>query len=191
MAYQTYITDALVCASCDRNTADRAYLLFTREAGMVWANARSVREERSKQRFALQDLSYARSTLVHGKTGWRVAGVEPIQNFYYTAPSREVRAFLKKSVRLLRRVMHGDTPHPTLFDRTIAACRESDTLDPKDLELIFSLGALAELGYVDPTATIVPLLPPAALADAVGELTDATRTECEKVIASGLAHSQL
>lgn len=54
MAYETYTTEALVCGTFNRNTADRSYLLFTREAGMLYADARSVREERSRQRYALR-----------------------------------------------------------------------------------------------------------------------------------------
>ena len=52
MAYVTYTTLALVCGTFDQKTSDRSYMLFTREAGMLFASARSVREERSKQRYA-------------------------------------------------------------------------------------------------------------------------------------------
>ena len=70
MSYQTYITDAVVVGSYASNTADKSYLLFTKRAGMLYATARSVREERSKQRYALQDFSHITVTLVKGKGGW-------------------------------------------------------------------------------------------------------------------------
>ena len=108
MAYQTYITDALVCGSMVHNTSDRSYLLFAREAGMVWALAKSVREERSKQRYALQEFSHIRATLIRGKNTWRVAGVEPHDNFYFKAANRDARNFIRSVVLLLRRVMHGE-----------------------------------------------------------------------------------
>ena len=48
MSYQTYITEALIVGSFDSNTADKSYLLFTKSAGMLYASARSVREEDRK-----------------------------------------------------------------------------------------------------------------------------------------------
>ena len=88
MAYQTYITEALVCGSIDNHSADRSFLLFTREAGMVYAHAKSVREERSKQRYALQVCSHIRATLIRGKSDWKIAGVDPLQNFYAQTTTR-------------------------------------------------------------------------------------------------------
>ena len=88
MAYQTYITEAIVCGSYDSNTSDRSFLLFAREAGMIYAHAKSVREERSKQRYALQVCSHVRVTLIRGKSGWKIAGVEPQQNLYALATTR-------------------------------------------------------------------------------------------------------
>ena len=81
MAYATYTTQALVCGTFDRNTADRSYRLFTREFGMVWADARSVRLEKSKQRSALTDFSVVRISLVRGKAGWKIGSVIAQQNF--------------------------------------------------------------------------------------------------------------
>jgi len=88
MSYATYTTEALVCGSRNNNTSDRAYLLFTEEVGMIWASARSVREERSKQRYALQDFSLIRVSLVKGKSGWRIGSVEATCNPFMEARSR-------------------------------------------------------------------------------------------------------
>ena len=63
MSYQTYTTEALVCGTYDRNTADRSYRLFARELGMLFADARSVRLEKSRQRMALSDFSLVRVSL--------------------------------------------------------------------------------------------------------------------------------
>lgn len=82
MAYVTYTTDAIVCGTYDRNTADRSYRLFTRELGMLYADARSVRLEKSKQRQALQDFSLIKVSLVKGKAGWKIGSVSEVQNYY-------------------------------------------------------------------------------------------------------------
>lgn len=158
MAYQTYITDALVCATRDSNTSDRSYLLFAREAGMVWATARSVREERSKQRFALQDFSLLRATLVRGKGGWKIAGVEPISSAYYGHDNRESRTFVRNIIRLLRRVMQGEEANTDLFDEVLLSLAQKKIDDPHGHELALSLRILWHLGYVDRVGLYARLL---------------------------------
>lgn len=150
MSYTTYITEAIVCGGEDTNTADRSFLLFTREAGMLYASAKSVRREESKHRYALQECSHARVTLVRGKGGWRVTGAEPIANFYALAETREARAFLRNTLLLLRRVLRGEVPHPEIFDDVIEAVRASGGIEPRALESVLTLRTLHTLGYVPP-----------------------------------------
>lgn len=148
MTYHMYITDALVCGSRDNNTSDRSYLLFSRDAGMVWVSAKSVREERSKHRYALQDFSVIRASLIRGKSGWKVTGAEPIANLYYTSDSREARTLVRNITRLLRRLLQGDTPVPSLYDDVSNALNSA--VDPQVLETVMSLRILHALGYIAP-----------------------------------------
>lgn len=191
MAYQTYITEALVCGSRTSNTSDRSYLLFAREAGMLYATAKSVREERSKQRFALQEFSHVRATLIHGKTGWRVAGVEPIANLYTRAATREARALIRNVVVTLRRVVRGETPHEVLFDDVAAALSEPNVPVPKALEVALTLRMLDHLGYIAPDPRYAPLLSAATPHAALLLLTNETEQICQKAIEHALLQSQL
>lgn len=127
-----------------------SYLLFTREAGMLWASAKSVREERSKHRYALQDFSIVRTSLVRGKGGWKVTGTEPIDNLYYTASTREGRTLLRNIVRLLRRFLHGESATPALYDDVLSALSQVPEQDAADVELVLALRILHALGYVAP-----------------------------------------
>jgi recombinational DNA repair protein (RecF pathway) len=148
MAYQTYITEAIVCGSWNRNTADKSILLFSREAGMVYVQAKSVRKEISKQRYALQDASYIRATLIRGKTGWKIAGTESLQNFYMCADTREARALLRDTILLLRRVIRGETPHPDIFDDVVHVLRHENTYPCTILKSVLFVRILYILGYV-------------------------------------------
>ena len=103
MSYQTYTTEALVCGSFLHNTADKVFLLFTREAGMLYATAKSVREERSKQRFALQDFSLINVSLIKGKQGWRVGSVEAEVNYFTKSEERLARGSVVLLFKTLRR----------------------------------------------------------------------------------------
>lgn len=150
MAYATYITDALVCGAKDSNTSDKSFLLFTREAGMLFASARSVREERSRQRFALQDFTHVRVSLIKGKTGWRIGSVEPLRNYYAEAVDKEARGSVAKIFRQLRRFIHGEEAAIELFDYTIKSLRviSSAVSDRLILDNLIQLQFLNLLGYV-------------------------------------------
>lgn len=150
MAYATYTTDALVCGTYDRNTADRSYRLFTREAGMLFADARSVRLEKSRQRYGLTDFSLVRVSLVRGKAGWKIGSIEPVRNFYHESVSQAARGYVRDLVRVLRRFVAGEEPAPVLFDHTIESLAALASVS-EPAEFLYDaivVKLLLELGYV-------------------------------------------
>jgi len=191
MSYQTYITDALVCGSWDRNTADKNILLFAREAGMVFVSAKSVRKETSKQRYALQDTSLIRTTLIRGKSGWKVAGSEPIENFYAVQSERKKRALIRNVILLLRRVMQGEEAHQNVFDDVVNVLKECESHDSYVLEVVLSVRVLKELGYVSSDSVPKELLGDMFPFEAMENLTKADITTLEKVVEKALIESQL
>lgn len=156
MAYQTYITEAIVCGTFNRNTADRSYLLFTKEAGMLYAEARSVREERSRQRMALQDFSYVRVSLVKGKSSWKIGSIESKVNFFMSASDKLARGSVVSLTKFLRRFYGGEDAFPLLFDYFLAALTTmaGEVTARSTLERIIMARLLKELGYVD--ARVLP-----------------------------------
>ncbi len=178
MSYATYITAALVCGSRAQNTSDRSFILFTREAGMLWASAKSVREERSKQRFSLQEFSVIRLTLVRGKAGWRIAGAEPILNVYSIKRTREARALARNVVKLLRRLLHGERAEPALFDEVVGALIDDVDGEEAAREEVLTIRMLHLLGYIAPIPEIEALLAAPSIRAAVPllhEKNDAAR----------------
>jgi recombinational DNA repair protein (RecF pathway) len=160
MSYQTYITDAVVVGSYHSNTADKSYLLFTERAGMLYASARSVREERSRQRYALQDFSHITVTLVKGKAGWRIGSVESHENFYMDAVSRAARGSIVRLTKTLRRYVQGEVPDSVLYQIYIGALTLlASECEPRTaFERCAEVQLLAELGYVASTSELAPLL---------------------------------
>lgn len=162
MSYETYNTEAIVCGSYDRGAADRAYHLFTRDAGMLLADARSAREERSRQRYALQDCAVLRVSLVKGKSGWRIGSVESIAQPFLGATERTARATTVRVVQVLRRFLRGSEAAPDIYADAVAllaAPEHTDLIEP------FLLRTLYRLGYVAETPAIAPILHAATLAD--------------------------
>lgn len=161
MGYRTYITEAVVCGSKDSMTSDKSYLLFTKGAGMLWASARSVRMEKSKQRYALQDFSIIRASLVKGKGGWRIGSVEAVSNPFMEAGTRASRGGVHAIVKLLRRFVHGEESDAALYTDVVMAlsCLSlSEADDVADIQDIFTFRLLNRLGYVAETEAFRELL---------------------------------
>jgi recombinational DNA repair protein (RecF pathway) len=191
MSYKTYITDALVCGSRTQNTADKSYLLFTREAGMLYAAAKSVREERSKQRFALQEFSRLRVTLIYGKTGWRITGAEPIINVYGIQHSREGRTVVRNVIRLLRRLLRGESPHITLYDDVMAILIAEDEGNASEREEVMTIRILHALGYIAPLPEVTAIISAPSAIEAARMLDPHTSKERKALIEQAFHESHL
>jgi recombinational DNA repair protein (RecF pathway) len=164
MSYQTYITEAIVVTSFDNGIADKSYLLFTKTAGMLYASARSVREERSKQRFALQDFSRINVSLIKGKTGWRIGSVQSEGNIFSEADSRASRGSVVKIFKILRRFVAGEESNQGLYDEvlTFLLYVGREELNNRALvDEIILARLLYSLGYIASSETLDIVLRPA------------------------------
>ena len=190
MAYKTYTTEAIVCGSRDSYTSDRSYLLFTERAGMLWASARSVREEKSKQRYALQDFSIIRVSLVRGRSGWRVGSVESERNAFTDSCTREARGGVTRVLRLIRQFVHGEDPHPRIFKDTKDVLKHLCSVDSSAVDGVvdlYTLRTLHKLGYVAPHVAYTKLLED----DEWLAHTDALPKEATKAVEQALRVSHL
>lgn len=118
---------------------------------MLYAAARSVREERSKQRYALQDFSLVRVSLVKGKAGWKIGSIEAQKNYYHDAVDKLARGSVVSVFRLLRRFLKGEEAARELFDYVLASLDElvEERKYRQFLQMVIQVHILAELGYVD------------------------------------------
>jgi DNA repair protein RecO len=192
MSYSTYTTEAIVCGTRNRNTTDCSYLLFTRDGGMLYAEARGARREGSRQRYALQDFTRVRISLVRGKAGWRVGSVEALENYYTEAVDRAARGSVVALVKLLRRFARGEESHPELYHYTkrVLPVLAAPCAERSFVEVFVEVHTLALLGYValgalplalrNPSVSEAPLL---ASADHLARLQTA--------LESAIAHSHL
>jgi DNA repair protein RecO len=151
MAYETYTTPVLVCGSTPINSADKSYFLFTRDAGMIKANAKSVRRENSRQRYALQDFTYGKVSLVRGKQGWLIGSIEAIKNYYSLSQSREARRSVIDVFRLIRRLVQGEEADVEVFYlvKTALTLLSQDVNNRSGLEILVQYRILAYLGYLN------------------------------------------
>jgi len=158
---------------------------------MIWASAKSAREERSKHRYALQDFSLARMSLVRGKGGWRVTGAESLENLYFRSPSREARTLLRNTVRLLRRFLHGESSAPALYDDVVGTLQALSDNAKEDIEFVLALRILHALGYIAPKDVYRVLIETANAHEACAALSPESAAHGRKAIERALTASQL
>lgn len=154
---------------------------------MLWATARAVREERSKQRHALQDFSQVRVSLVKGKQGWRVGSVEALGNVFMAARSRSDRAAIKHVITLLRRYIHGEQSLRCVYEDVQAALVQPEEM----LQLVFTYRLLYTLGYISPEKELLAVVSARRLPEATAALTPALVPKLTKAITQAAATSQL
>lgn len=159
---------------------------------MLYAEAKSVREERSRQRYALQDLSLLRVSLVKGKRGWKIGSIEPIKNYYHESVDKAARGSVVNVCRLLRRFVKGEEANTTLFDYVIAALEElrKDHTKRSFVEVVSLVHILSHLGYVDQKQLPAEFheIPPAEIAK---HHTEAAFAQAEKLYTHAVSVSHL
>lgn len=160
---------------------------------MLFASARSVREERSRQRCALQDFSIIRVSLIKGKGGWRIGSVESISNPFFVADSRDARAVVTTVVRQLRRYVQGEGAISPVYDDAIGLFTALRTMPAERtaVEGVFTLRLLSALGYISDHPRYHSLLEPDNIIEALSHYSPEHAREIERVTTIGTAASHL
>jgi len=150
--YQKYYTDALVLRSRESGEADRIYMLYTKDFGLVRARASAVRLERSRMRYALQNYSHTYVALVRGKQGWRIAGASATGGVWEV--SRGTPTFARIT-ELLLRLVTGEEENAYLFAALADAHKALMDKGHKEyatIEIVCVARILYALGYLSPEA---------------------------------------
>ncbi len=153
--YHLYHTPAFVVGSSPRGEGSKVFSLFTRELGLLRATATSVREERSKLRYGLQDFSYSEVTLVRGKEFWRLARAEPRFSVATELRGRVSALYMFGRIfRLLERLLAGEEKNEQLFTAVLESMRfvsgASEVKRVEGVEVVLVLRILYLLGYLAP-----------------------------------------
>jgi recombinational DNA repair protein (RecF pathway) len=160
---------------------------------MVWATARSVREEKSKQRYALQDFSYIRVSLIKGKSGWRIGSAEALGNPFMQVESRRQRGLINFVVAQLRRYVHGEIPLERIYDDAFLLLTETRTFEVQSIlvQKLFLVRLLSELGYSAPTPSWVAVVNAPSISEALSVYTPDMEKDIEKAVNIGTEASHL
>ncbi len=161
MAYHVYHTEALLLGGIARGEGDRLLYCYTRDLGLVLVHAKSLREMRSRLRYALQTFSHAHLDLIHGKHGWKLISARPVESFNAVWGTSRKRAILAQYTELIRRLIQGEEAEESLFNEVLEGLHHLRTIENEEAlraaELLFVVRLLHRLGYWGDTEGIEPL----------------------------------
>jgi DNA repair protein RecO len=195
MSHHIYHTEALILGTRASGEGDRLLYCYTRDLGLVVAHARSIRESRSRLRYALQTFSHASVDLIRGKYGWKLISATPIASFRVLWAHEARRRVAANHVELTRRLIAGEERHESLFDDLLSGLTFLSSLYDgellRDAELLLVMRLLHSLGYWGGKAELSPLLETLHYADADLEKVRTERSTIVSCINDSLRSSQL
>jgi DNA repair protein RecO len=153
-----HTTPGFVIDSRPRGEAGKLVSIFTRDYGLVMAAAQGIRLEKSKLRYHVQEYSFGTFSLVRGKEYWRLTSAQETPDQKYKIKSND--DLIARAALLLKRLLHGEEPHPELFSIIESCARflaENEAVSPehlKTLESLIILRMLHALGYIGKDADV-------------------------------------
>jgi|TARA_Y100000310_G_scaffold170442_2_gene170620 DNA repair protein RecO (recombination protein O) len=196
MAHHVYQTDGFVIGGRDISEANRYCELFTRELGLVRAVARSIRKEKSKLRYHMQDFSRARIALVRGREVFRLTGAVSYDNLYIKLKgSPEKLNTLARIIWLLKRLVHGEGRNDYLFSSFSHGVEylleKASQEELRDVENIVALRILFSLGYLPSSSSLEPILESTEITKKALTCAEGERDKLEVLIGNSIAESHL
>lgn len=163
MSYHVYHTPALVLGSMEKGEGDCIIVAYTRELGLLLLHAKSIREGRSRLRYALQAFALADMDIIRGKHGWKLISARQKDSHSALWMHPRKRRIIASSAHLLRRLIQGEEGHAELFDDMLCGLQFLHTLEDeaelRSAEVLFAIRMLASLGYWGKGEEFPALLP--------------------------------
>lgn len=153
MSRHIYHTEAFILSGSNSGEANRFLTIFTKEFGLLSAQATGARHLKSKLRFCLQDYSQSSVSLVRGKEIWRLINAGSIGNIWKNFEGkREERQLIVRIFSLLKRLLHGEERHDEIYQIINLSVEflSKETLSKDDLrnfEYVVVMKVLFHLGY--------------------------------------------
>lgn len=140
MAIEKYTTEGIIIESFEQREHDRVFRIFTREFGMLFVSAKSIRKLESKLRAHMLPRTVSTITIVHGKEVWRLVGSEQTLG---TVP------YMDEATTLLKRFVKGEGTHARLYDRIIELLKDAPKYEERVVKALLYYIVFLDLGYAD------------------------------------------
>lgn len=99
MAIEKYTTEAFILKQYEQGENDLVYKVWTKDFGIIFALARSIRKVNAKLRLLSKKNDFLVMTFVKGKDVWRLTGVEESKEKLFTNQySLEVKKIIAEAI---------------------------------------------------------------------------------------------
>jgi DNA repair protein RecO len=159
MSHHIYQTEALVLKSRSRGEANKNYLLFTKELGLILAIAQGVRHLRSKLRYSIDELKFVSVSVVRGRESWRLVGARELTPYTELTKDSSKMKVVARVAALLERLIQGEERNDRLFGLIVnmidyLLVNEANS----SVELLAVSRILYQSGYLTVDTDLLPLV---------------------------------
>lgn len=170
MAHHIYTTDGFVLGQHPYGESNLFFRVFTRDLGLVFASARSVREIKSKLRYGLADFCLSSISFVRGKHEWKITSALPKKNLYHQFAQNKTDTQNKEkflvcayALSLIKKLVAGEEKNTELFDIIrdgfdFIEGNDFTTEELRSVECIMMLRIVHNLGYFMSDTALSPFI---------------------------------
>ncbi len=149
MSHAIYQTKAFILKTKNMRESNMLVYLYTERFGLIYANAQSIRELKSKMRYHMNKYSFVDIDLVLGRNIWRITGINEIKSSFSLSNTIWYRLVSLMSDVLLR-LCTGEEKNEQLWHEISLFLDEPNkgkNTDSDEYEIIIMIRILSALGY--------------------------------------------
>ncbi len=151
--HHIYHTEGIILGSRNFKEAGKYYHIFTRDLGLVYAEAEGVRKLASKLRYVLSDYSYIKLDLIQRKNIWRITSASKtnlLENFHKETYKLKIIVNLSKLlIRLLPEQEKNENLFMGILDGLFILEKNLNQKELQNIEIVIVLRMLHNLGYIN------------------------------------------
>ena len=139
-----HTTKAFVLQRFPQGESNYTYKIFTEDLGLLYAHAQSVRELKSRNKYALNIGQLGEVTLVKGREIWRITGAQNLVEY------AKASGFERKLLYIIGKFSPPEVKAPELFEiiEKSLSCNREQKIDKELLEVLTMLRIMDVLGFV-------------------------------------------
>lgn len=148
MSHTKYHTPAIILRSYHTKESSKVGILYTKDFGLLYVNAQSIRLQKAKMRSFFLDHSLVSVDIIRGRGMWRLTGIDGSVSSLSFVETPWYPMIHKISL-LVERLCQGEDENSDLWKHlaTLYTLINTKTLYEKHFELVFVINILHALGY--------------------------------------------
>ncbi len=159
MSIEKYTTEAFILREYERDENDMVYKVWTRDFGIIFVLARSIRKITAKLRMVIKKNDFVLITVVKGKDVWRLTGAEEYKNIIASHNKGKGNDWQYKAKKIIsdtiNKLIEEKKTYKKLFDRMESIFVEDQnyeifsSFDINKFKLLITYIVLVDTGYSD------------------------------------------